>query len=228
MNTKETSDYMNNTCITLFQGYSSVSFFKQLSWTLSNQLKISLHCSFTLSKIPAPDYGSFLTLRLFPLKNISQTILKNYPPATQVPLPLSPEKYLSLTVAQNLSFLATESSKAQKLSNGNLLSKALQKSPSSLSRYFLSPLKAAKPPKNSLLAASKKQILPKNTSLPLWSPSAFSKSPLKSTFLLQIRSSSNRKRHLSLLQLPTPLQRPADFLWNLIATCQPLVGPPNH
>ena len=80
MNTKETSDYMNNTCITLFQGYSSVSFFKQLSWTLSNPLKISLHCSFTLSKIPAPDYGSFLTLRLFPLKNISQTNLKkNHP-----------------------------------------------------------------------------------------------------------------------------------------------------
>ena len=71
MNTKEFSAYRNNTCITLFQGYSSMSFLEQLSWTLSNQLKISLHCSFTLSKISAPDYGSFLTLRLFPLKNLS-------------------------------------------------------------------------------------------------------------------------------------------------------------
>ena len=65
MNTKETSDYMNNTCITLFQGYSSVSFFKQLLWTLSKQLKISFFCSLTFSKISTPDYGSFLTLKTF-------------------------------------------------------------------------------------------------------------------------------------------------------------------
>ena len=65
MNTKESSYYKNNTCITLFQGYSSVSFFKQLSWTLSKQLKISFLCSFTFLKISAPDYGSFLNLKTF-------------------------------------------------------------------------------------------------------------------------------------------------------------------
>ena len=65
MNTKESSDYKNNTCITLFQGYSYVSFFKQLSWTLSKQLKISFLCSFTFLKISAPDYGSFLNLKTF-------------------------------------------------------------------------------------------------------------------------------------------------------------------
>ena len=42
-------------------------------------------------------------------------------------------------------------------------------------------------------------------------------------------STSNRKHPHSFCQTPpTLLQRPAAFLWNLLATCRPLIGPLNH